>query len=340
MTTTRLRDSWAELLSGEPQAGRDLRLLLVDSRADVRTFAAVAAEDGLPGLLVELPDSVRPSTFKPLVTRAFQLSAPALTGLPTGRWALVVQLTDRAFWDLFEALATDVLNVVRGASTGSEVAQATVRCVDRWRRFVERRGEPLSDEEVKGLIGELIVLCRCARRFGGDTALAAWTGPDRGVKDFELPNASVEVKTFQGDDAATVLISSPDQLDSVAERPVYLCAVRITPSDAQGATLGEIVQRATTVLGADPGTLGSFEDRLAASGYLASQAPLYVKRFVAGPLSMYRVTRGFPRIRSTDVPQGVLNVRFALKLNALAAWKTDPLLLIGDRVPGTEGPAQ
>jgi len=334
--TTRLHDSWSELIGETGPAVSDIRLRLLFSAGDARAFAAVTAKDGLPALLLELPEPVKPSIFTTLITRAFQMSAPSLKGLPSGRWALLIELKDRSFSDLFEVLANDVLNAVQSA-TGSEASlQSALRCVERWRRFVERKGEPLSDEEVQGLIGEIVVLCRCARRFGADAALAAWTGPDRALRDFELPDISAEVKTYQGDDAARVMISSPDQLDAVAQRPVYLAAVRLTASESQGFTLGEFVARTIAVIGPDTAAAGVLEERLATAGYLAAHAPLYVSRFIAGPVLTYAVTPGFPRIRSIDVPQGVLNVRFALSLRALAPFKTDATPIIGVRVPETE----
>lgn len=312
--TTSLREFWSELIGQTGPAPADIRLRLAFSSSDVRVFAAVTAKDGLPALLLELPEAVRPRALRMLITRAFQMSAPSLKGLPPGRWGLLIELKDRAFSDLFEVLAIDVLNAIESASGSQATLHSALRCIDRWRRFVERKGEPLTDEEVQGLIGELVALCRCVRRFGADAALAAWTGPDRALRDFELPDTSIEVKTYQGDDAAMVLISSPDQLDAVAQRSVYLAAVRLTPSDAQGFTLGEFVARAVAVIGADTAAAGILEERLATAGYLAAHAPFYVKRFIAGPVTAYAVTPGFPRIRSIDVPRGVLRVCFALSL--------------------------
>jgi hypothetical protein len=265
------------------------------------------------------------------------MSAPSVTGLPSGRWALLIELKDRAFQDLFEVLVSDVLRAIQFASGGQAALQAALRCVERWRRFVERKAEPLSEREVQGLIGELIVLCRCARRFGADAALAAWTGPDRALRDFELPDSSVEVKAYRGDDAAAVVISSPDQLDAVALRPVYLAAVRLTPSDAQGFSLSEFVARAIVVIGGDSAAAEALEERLATAGYLGVHAPLYQRRFVAGPVMTFAVTPGFPRIRSIDVPQGVLGVRFMLSIPALAPFQTAAIAVVGDRVPETEG---
>lgn len=334
--TTPLRNTWSELIGEAGPAPSDIRLRLVFSGGDVRVFAAVTVREGLPALLLELPEAVRPRSFKPLITRAFQMSAPSVSGLPAGRWALLVELKDTAFSDLFEVLAGDLLNALQSAGGGQASLKAALRCIERWRRFVERKAEPLSDEEVQGLIGELVVLCRCARRFGADAALAAWTGPDRAMRDFDLPDTSVEVKTYQGDDAATVVISSPDQLDAVAQRPVYLAAVRLTPSDTQGFTLSEFVARAVGVMGADTIAAGILEERLATAGYLAAHAPLYVKRFLAGPVTTYAVTPGFPRIRSIDVPPGVLGVRFALSVPALASFQTTATAVIGERVPDTE----
>jgi hypothetical protein len=334
--TTSLRNTWSELIGETGPAPADIRLRLAFSSGDARAFAAVTAKEGLPALLLELPEAVRPRTFKTLITRAFQISVPTVNGLPPARWALLIELKDRAFSDLFEVMASDVLNAIQSAVGSQATLQSALRCIERWRRFVERKGEPLSDEEVQGLIGELIVLCRCTRRFGADVALAAWTGPDRALRDFELPDTSVEVKTYQGDDAATVLISSPDQLDAVAQRPVYLAAVRLTPSDAQGFTLAEIIARAVAVIGADTTAAGILEERLAKAGYLAPHAPLYAKRVIAGPVTTYAVTPGFPRIRSIDVPQGVLGVRFALSVPALAPFQTAPAAVIGERVPEIE----
>jgi len=57
---------------------------------------------------------------------------------------------------------------------------------------------------------------------------------------------------------------------------------------------------------------------------------------VAGPVHMYVVTPAFPRIRSAELPNGVLDVRFALSLNALSPFRTDSTSLIGDRVPEIE----
>lgn len=333
---SRLRDCWSELIAQSGPAPSDIRLRLLFSGSDVRTFGAITARDGLPALMLELPEVAKPRVFKALITRAFQMSAPSVKGLPSGKWALFIELKDREFLDLFEVLANDVQSAVATASGGEASLQAALRCIERWRRFVERKGAPLSDEEVQGLIGEIVVLCRCARRFGADVAVGAWTGPDRALRDFELPDTSVEVKTYHGDDAATVLISSPDQLDTVAQRAVYLAAVRLTPSEAQGLMLSEFVARTIAIMGADTVAAGVFEDRLATGGYLAAHAPLYVRRFIAGPLMIYAVTPGFPRIRSIDVPQGVLNVRFALTLTALLPFRTDAAPIIGGRIPETE----
>src|SRR5262245_33245624 len=148
--TTPLRDTWSELIGEAGPAPADIRLRLVFSGADVRVFAAVTAKEGLPALLLELPDAVRPRSFKTLITRAFQMSAPSVKGLPTARWALLIELKDRAFQDLFEALVGDMLNAIQSATGSQATLQAALRCIERWRRFVERKGEPLSDEEVQG----------------------------------------------------------------------------------------------------------------------------------------------------------------------------------------------
>src|SRR5688572_17108846 len=114
--TTKLRDSWVDLVADSATTLSELRLRLVFSAGDVRVFAAVTAKSAQPALLLELPDGTRPRTFKTLLTRAFQLSIPSLQGLPDGRWALLVELKDPTFIDLFEVLAEDLLAAIRSVS--------------------------------------------------------------------------------------------------------------------------------------------------------------------------------------------------------------------------------
>jgi hypothetical protein len=332
--TNPLREAWSELIGDEGPSERQMKLRMVFTGPRVRAFAAAA--DRMPALLLEFPDDMRPPVMRPLLTRAFEVTAPDLDGLSPNRWALLIALKDPGFLDQFELLAANVVTAVQSVVTGQTAARAALRCIDRWRRFVERRAEPLSELEVRGLIGELVVLCRCAARFGATAATAAWKGPDRGLRDFELPDISVEVKTYQGDEAGLLVISSPDQLDAVPHRPLYLAAVRLTGSAEQGLTLAEFFERTAEVIGRGSPAADLLEEQAASAGYLPVHAPLYTMRFVAGPVATYAVTPGFPRIRSSEVPPGVVGVRFALRVPALAPFQTAAADVIGDCVVGVE----
>src|SRR6266498_3655634 len=108
----RLREIWTELRASPASDSSGLTLRLVDARSDVRLFAAAKGAEGRPAVLVELPSSIRPLTFPVFSTRAFEVSAPKINGLATGRWAVVIELTDPAFIDLFDVLANELLTAV------------------------------------------------------------------------------------------------------------------------------------------------------------------------------------------------------------------------------------
>jgi len=327
-----------EVLRTDParNQGDGYRLLMADAGLSLRIYAGVAESDGTPALLIELPAALRPTELARISTRSFDCELMDMTGLPTGHCAIVLRLKDEEFADLFGILGEEIRTAVRVAATGETACRSLLRCIDRWRRFVERGRRALTDEEIRGLIGELVVLARCVGRHCVSAAVGAWHGPTGALRDFELPDCSVEVKTFQSDTGASIRINDPQQLDVVPARPVHLAVVRLAKTQAAGASLPDIVQRIRGMLASDQESREQFDSLLAQYGYMDAQGDLYSDYYVAGPLVLYKVVASFPRIAAEQVPLGVVEVHFSLLLAALAPFQVDADVVIGPAVHDIE----
>jgi hypothetical protein len=284
---------------------------------------------------VDLPATIRPRSLSSFTTRAFEVVLAAFPGLPAGRIGVALNLLDPTFDDLFAAFAGEILASVSASATPDEAVQAINRCIARWRRFVDSGRRVMTDEEMRGLIGELAVLGRSARRIGFLNALAAWRAPFDSIRDFEFDSSSLEVKTYQVQSGPSLRINDPAQLEPSPERPLYLCGVRLAPTDA-GRTLPEIIEILSRAYATQPGELAQFEECLASYGYLQSQARTFTDRFSIGPASVFEVRDGFPRIRPGAVPAGVEDVRFAIPLGAIAQFEVSADTVIGPALPGLE----
>jgi putative PD-(D/E)XK family protein DUF4420 len=331
-----LTEQWARLKEAGTGGGGGYRLQLIQTGPDLRVYAAVSEDGLMPGIFVEVPKRVRPRDLSRITTRTFEAVTADFSGLPQDRCAISIQLKDLAFEDLFSVMGEEIIQVLRRETTPESACRGLVRCIDRWRRFVEKGRRRLSDEAIRGLIGELVLLMRCVGSFGALSAIQSWSGPTGALRDFELPNYSVEVKTFQSDTGASVRINDPEQLDISNARPVYLAAVKLSQVQSSGMTLPEYVQRVEVLLEIDSEAKELLQDRLADYGYLSSQANLYTERYLAGPVWLYQVEESFPRIRSTDVPSGVENVQFSIALRALDYFRVDPASVLGPAVDDIE----
>jgi hypothetical protein len=335
MTTT-LTDTWKALRSTPAPTTGAYRLQQVHAARDVRVFAAVQVEDGAPGLLLDVPQTALLHDRRDLLCRTFSLTMAAFSGMPAGRVGMLTVLKEPEYEDLFAVLTGDILSAVTEAAAPHQAVNAAIRVIERWRYFMERRRGSLSEERVRGLIGELVIVARLLAHHPPDEVLTAWTGPHDALHDFELPASSVEVKTFQSEDGPTVRISDPRQLDVVRARPVHLVAIQLARTNTHGRPLPAIVASVAELVASSPGGRDLFERKLAEYGYLPVHEPLYSEPYAVESVQGYTVTDDFPRIRSADVPPPVSDVQFSITLAALARFELDIASVVGPQSSALE----
>lgn len=245
------------------------------------------------------------------------------TSLPGGP-AFYLRLKDRSQTEMFATLCRDIAAAAADAIDEGDALLKVVGRTNRWHHLLRGgRTSALSEQEQRGLIGELALLTWLATTLGAASALLAWRGPFGSPKDFELHGHCIEVKGRRAAAQPFVQISNEFQLADVEGHRTWLrvCAVDKV-GEPFGQTLHHVVNKAGTMVCADDASLWQvYEEALAASGYRSEDSYEEFRWLVAGG-SWFEVVPGFPRIE-LPLSGGVSEVRYALALSACEPFEVD-----------------
>lgn len=231
-----------------------------------------------------------------------------------GRWSLRIYLTEPHLLPVFAELCRDIIDFTHKNGQTAQPSVLVLSRIERWRSLMLPEPKSLSRAELRGLIGELIVLeSELLPVLTPEEAVAAWTGPLGASQDFRLPNGcKIEVKAVDRY-SNRVLINGLNQLDSGAD-PLHLVLVRLedTGIDAEGAlTAGRLIGRLRTRLAESPTALQAFETLLGFLGWVdTADADHVIVRH--DRTERFNVDDRFPRLTATNVPAGVVAATYEL----------------------------
>ncbi len=315
MTPADLTSAWAEIGRQPDSLGPYLYLQM--SGGDLAIGAILRAYDRRPGLLVRFPASDQPRIPRPDSGRGFAFERTVPVG--AGMLGLPIVLGDPSVTDLFALMGADLVSEVERTDGSSPAIERVLCRIALWRRFLQKRRSLLSDEELRGLFGELHVLSLTIKRDGADSALDSWQGPAKELHDFHFPDGLVEVKTWRVDSGARVQISQPSQIIVDPKRPIRIAAVQISSGGPSGRTIADTVALVRSSM--DGLQAQRFQEALADYGYLDSQAADYPDKMLVHGLDIYQVRDGFPHVDVRSIPGGVTELRYAIELGALEGFR-------------------
>lgn len=188
-----------------------------------------------------------------------------------------------------------------------------------WKKLFKPNQARLTENEVIGLIGELLYLRDVMfNSYGFDIALESWTGPEYTHKDFSLDDTWHEVKTISVG-KREIRISSLEQLDSDVTGTLAVYELeRMSPS-FHGIKLNAIV---TDILSLLPHNIQkeSFLNKISQFGYdFSTEYDNFVFAFIA--LSKFKVDGSFPRLTRSDIPSSIQRVQYDIILSELDTFK-------------------
>jgi hypothetical protein len=232
-----------------------------------------------------------------------------------------VALKEVRFADVFTALAEDLARRVSEVTTPVEQARAFLGQLSRWQKFLTASAEGLTDEEQRGLWGELRLLRDLLLPVLGYSAVAGWKGPEEAHQDFQFESGAIEVKTTLAKQPQVVRITSERQLDDSAWPTLILYVIALDARDGGSETLPSMVASLRAKLTADPTAREQFEDGLLLTGFLDAHAVRYIDRgYVVRSESAFHVRQDFPKLVERDLSAGVGDVNYGLSISACASF--------------------
>ena len=230
---------------------------------------------------------------------------------------LVLILNDKVNWELFLALCNDLLNSSIYIKSPKIASTTILKRLIRWKDFLKKkRSDLLSEEIIKGLIGELLFLIKYLEpKYGIENAIKFWIGPEGTPQDFNVNNSAIEVKCQGGGTAPNVKISSAEQLSTQLDN-LYLYVVTLGKSTFNShdvINLPELIEKITILLGGNSQYLSIFQDKLLEIGYFYSEKYLDFTYTLTGE-NFYDVKDDFPRIISANLKQGIIRLTYNISL--------------------------
>lgn len=241
---------------------------------------------------------------------------------------LILLLNNQNNWELFYSLCTDLVGATRYATSAKSAVQIFLRRLDRWHEFLKaNRSGLLSEEKIKGLIGELLFIKKhLTPAFGVGKAVSFWQGPEGLPQDFNVGQSAIEVKCQSGGTRPYIRISSEDQLCSqLPETLLFVVTLGKAPADFPDAVHlpGLVADIRQELRLAASNQTERFNDLLYATGYIDSEN--YVDfSYVVVNESMFRVSEGFPKICPADIHPGISKVSYEISLAACAPYQHRP----------------
>ena len=179
----------------------------------------------------------------------------------------------------FEAFCDDFLVDLEDGTPTPEAA--VLRTAHRWHAFWARQGSEMTQQAMRGLLGELTFL-----EFLGSgaraSAVRSWTGPENHDHDFQAGHdVAFEVKTSSR--IPYQIECNLNQLDRGLFTKLYLVCFRIGRIQDRHLACPNRWRGSPSVLQGDDAALLLFEERLAMAGYSrASESDYASHRFDVG----------------------------------------------------------
>jgi hypothetical protein len=306
---------WREV-AADPSNAKPFRARRIDRQGAIEVYAAIRNADGANAVLFRMEAGAAPTARFGFRTEGITLCRVPSDDAHFVFAGLVVE--DARVMDQFAVVASDVAaHVAHGTIVGAG-SRLTER-LEQWRRALRARRDGLPLETMLGLFGELLVLSDVIGPMGGERAIAAWAGPERGLHDFLAAGAAVEVKTVTGANNL-ITITSLDQLDRASLKRLVLARVRLA-EDPSGLSLTDVVARVRSQVPAS----GELERKLALAGWRDQDVDAYAAfRYRQLGLDLYEVGDGFPVITRALAPLGVAGVTYQLDVRALSSFALRP----------------
>lgn len=235
-------------------------------------------------------------------------------------YSLLFSFMSKDNQSLFYNFCEDIINQTANYSGNDGYAEIVNRYT-QWKKMFYGSSKLLSENEVLGLIGELLFLKDFAFKvYGISKGLNGWSGPEPTHKDFSFDNNWYEIKTINSF-KNSVSISSLEQLDSEFDGHLIVYTMEKMSPSFNGVKLNALVASINEIITLDTDK-DIFFEKIKQVGYAYSEVyDNYVYNFISK--LQYIVKDDFPRLKAKNMPQGIGKVQYEIFLSMIEKYKED-----------------
>jgi hypothetical protein len=314
---------WQELEASRTSGSTGWVRRLANPGSKIQVHAAVKCNEPALSIMLDIPLAVTGGLRGLPTTAGLSVTLQAISGIDVDHRALIVELEDREFVDLFSVFCTDLVERLSRCGRIPDAMTLLLERLGRWQHFMSIARDGLSYSSVVGLFGELHVLRSLLVPIGGIAMVAAWTGAQREPQDFVVPGVcALEVKTTESRGFRHVHINGERQLDQSALSHLFLTCIRLQADNQSGENLRTQVDELRALAAGTTEFKLLLERRLLGAGYMDRHAKRYDQfRFRIDEQRFFLVEDGFPRLVPKDLSAGVDAVSYRLDLRNCAPFE-------------------
>lgn len=234
--------------------------------------------------------------------------------------SLVFSFASNENSSLFYNFCEDIINQTDNYK-GNDGYTEIVNRYTQWKKMFYGSTKLLTENEVIGLIGELLFLKDFTFNiYGINNGLTGWSGPEPTHKDFSFGNDWYEIKTINSFKNA-VNISSLEQLDSEDEGHLVVYSLEKMSPSFNGIDLNSLVGSIMKLITLD-NDKDIFIEKLKQAGYSYNEVyDNYVYNFISR--QSYLVSNDFPRLKRDSIPSGIGKIQYEILLSMIEKYKED-----------------
>lgn len=232
-----------------------------------------------------------------------------------GKNTLLFKLTNNQHKDIFSVLCEDLIASITTDTNEKQLVKTILNRFEKWKSlFTKIVSQGLLPEEQRGLFGELYFLRKFLQINNNyQLVLNTWVGTTGEVRDFQMNNWALEVKTTPGNNHQKIQISSERQLDTTHIDKLFLYHLSLEKVQESGESLNQIITSICTILDVDAIALNRFKSKLYEAGYFEQHQDLYkTTGYFIRKNIFYFVENEFPRIQENEIRSGVGDVKYSI----------------------------
>ena len=259
------------------------------------------------------------SKFRPDVIKSTSAIEISIGQVRNNIWSLGFHLAQNSMSGLFYRFCDDIIESSRELPESINGMTYVVKRYNSWKKmFYTLKKELLSENEIIGLIGELLFLKdEMLLNYDELEAVNSWSGCDKTHKDFSINEDWYEIKSTKSS-SLTVKIHSIEQLDADFDGKLVVYEFEKMSESFDGYSLNSVIRDLLNKV--SPEIADIILEKLKNIGWEYNDGyDKFVYRIVS--FTKYSVNDKFPRLRKKDIPAAIVKLEYEILKKDLLDYK-------------------